>query len=54
MSGNNHNPAKWSEAIWAMDAHLNPNPVKESGDGLIILCSSLSVLRDFHTPLDGL
>ena len=54
FSGNNHNPASESKAIWAKDAHLNPYPVKEIRDELIILCSSLSAQCYFQTPLDGL
>ncbi len=37
-----------------MDAHLNPNAVEESGDGLMVPSSSLKAQHDFHVPLDGL
>ncbi len=36
LAGNIRNPESGSKVIWVMNAHLNPNPFKESGDGLII------------------
>ena len=32
-----------------MEVQIIPDPVKESGDGLIFLCSFLWELSDFHT-----
>jgi hypothetical protein len=37
-----------------MVAHLIPDPLKESENGLIVLCSILWELSDFCTLLDGL
>ncbi len=47
------NPASGSKAIWVMKTHRNPNPVKESADGLIIHVLLFENYLTFTPPLDG-
>jgi hypothetical protein len=53
LSGKNHNPASESKLIWAMDAHLNTYPVKESGDRSFFFLVFGHYVT-FKHPLDGL